>query len=52
MASDPGDLVVDPFAGSGTTGACCLEHGRRFVGVELNGASADAARARLAAMAG
>ena len=29
------DLVLDPFCGSGTTGAVALRHGRRFVGIEL-----------------
>lgn len=31
-----GDLVLDPFAGSGTTGIACAQKGRRFVGCELN----------------
>lgn len=30
-----GDLVLDPFAGSGTVGQVAIEHGRRFVGIEL-----------------
>lgn len=30
-SSAPGALVLDPFAGSGTTGAACIELGRRFV---------------------
>lgn len=30
----PGDLVCDPYFGSGTTAAACLKHGRRFVGFE------------------
>lgn len=34
-ASDPGDLVIDPFCGSGTTGVACIELGRRFIGIEL-----------------
>ncbi|RPJ42194.1 MAG: site-specific DNA-methyltransferase [Candidatus Latescibacterota bacterium] len=33
-SSRPGDLVLDFFAGSGTTGAACLELGRRFVLVD------------------
>lgn len=31
----PGGLVVDPFAGSATTGAACIRQGRRFIGVEV-----------------
>jgi site-specific DNA-methyltransferase (adenine-specific) len=46
-ASDPGDLVLDPFSGSGTTGVACLELGRRYLGIELNGAYAEASRRRL-----
>ena len=34
--SDPGEIVLDPFAGSGTTGAACLRLGRRFIGIEKN----------------
>lgn len=36
----PGGLVLDPFAGSGTTGVVALSHGRRFLGIELNPAYA------------
>jgi site-specific DNA-methyltransferase (adenine-specific) len=35
-SSHPGDLVLDFFAGSGTTGASCLELGRRFVLIDDN----------------
>jgi DNA modification methylase len=32
----PGGAVLDPFAGSGTTGMVALKHGRRFVGIDLS----------------
>jgi site-specific DNA-methyltransferase (adenine-specific) len=35
-SSRPGDLVLDFFAGSGTTGAACLELGRRFILIDNN----------------
>lgn len=44
-----GGLVLDPFAGSGTTGAAALHLGRRFAGAELSPEYAALARARLAA---
>jgi hypothetical protein len=34
LFTDPGDLVIDPFAGSGTTGVACIRLGRRFIGWE------------------
>jgi DNA modification methylase len=43
----PGDLVVDPFVGSGTTGVVCVEHGRRFHGFELREGYATIARGRI-----
>ena len=33
--SDEGDLILDPFMGSGTTGIACLNTNRRFIGMEL-----------------
>lgn len=35
-SSDPGDTVMDPFMGSGTTGVACAGLGRKFVGIEIN----------------
>lgn len=42
-----GDLVLDPFAGSGTVGVVCRKHQRRFVGIELSPDYARMARGRL-----
>lgn len=35
-SSCPGDIVLDPFAGSFTTGEVAVETGRRFIGIEVN----------------
>ena len=34
--SKTGDTVLDPFNGSGTTGAVAVQNGRRYIGIELN----------------
>ena len=34
--SNPGDVVLDPFMGSGTTGVACANTGRKFIGIELD----------------
>ena len=47
-ASHPGDLVLDPFFGSGTTGAVAKKLGRNFIGVERDETYAAAALARIA----
>ena len=44
----PGELVVDLFTGSGTTGVACVQTGRRFIGIEIDEGYADIARARIA----
>lgn len=44
-----GGVVLDPFAGSGTTGVVAIKHGRRFIGCEINGRYIEIARARIAA---
>src|SRR3954468_18398906 len=48
LFSDRGELVLDPFVGSGTTGVAAIRLGRRFAGWEMNPAYADMARRRLA----
>jgi len=42
-ASDPGDLVFDPFMGSGTTQAVSMKLGRRFLGSDINLAAVETA---------
>ena len=46
--SNPGDLVLSPFAGIGSEGYVALKHGRRFVGVELKRSYWETARRNLA----
>jgi DNA modification methylase len=46
--SRPGDAVLDPFCGSGTTGIVALKHGRHFMGIELNPEYVTLAHARIA----
>jgi len=48
--TNPGDLVLDPFFGSGTTGAVAKRLRRRFLGLERDPGYAEAARARIAAV--
>ncbi len=49
-ASNPNDLVLDPFFGSGTTGAVARRLGRKFIGIERDTTYAAAARARIDAV--
>ena len=44
----PGGLCIDPFSGSGTTGAVCLRHGRRFWGCDVRESQVDLSRKRIA----
>src|SRR4029434_8557798 len=49
-ASRPDDLVLDPFCGTGTTGAVAKRLGRRFIGIERDAAYASSASGRMAAI--
>ncbi len=47
-SSNPGDLALDFFAGSGTTGAACLELGRQFTLIDSNPQAIEVMRRRFA----
>ncbi len=47
-STKPGDVILDPFFGSGTTGAVAKRLGRHFIGIEREKTYADVARARIA----
>ena len=49
-ASNPGDLVLDPFFGTGTTGAVAKKLGRHFIGIERDPTYAKAAAERIDAV--
>jgi len=51
-ASEPGDLVIDPFTGSGTTGVAAVRLGRRYLGIEKSAKFAGLARTRLTSLNG
>ena len=36
LISLPGDTILDPFMGSGTTGVACVQTGRNFIGIEID----------------
>ena len=47
-STNPGDIVLDPFLGSGTTAAVAKKMGRRFIGIERDETYAEIARQRIA----
>ncbi|ORE97422.1 site-specific DNA-methyltransferase [Aurantimonas sp. 22II-16-19i] len=49
-STKPGDIVLDPFFGTGTTGAVARKLGRHFVGIEREEAYIEAAERRIAAV--
>jgi hypothetical protein len=48
--SDPGDVVLDPYAGSGTTLAVAHRMGRAFLGIDASAVAVEAMRARFGAL--
>lgn len=46
-SSDVGDVVLDPFMGSGSTGVACVNAGRNFIGIELDKQYFDIASQRI-----
>ena len=48
--SNPGDLVLDPMCGSGTTGKMALLHGRDFIGIDISPEYIEIASLRLGAI--
>ena len=48
-SSAPGDLVLDPFLGSGTTAVACEKYGRNWLGIEASPEYCDMAGTRIAA---
>lgn len=49
LFSNPGEIICDPFCGTGATGLACVRTGRRFIGVEINQKYFDAACRRIEA---
>lgn len=49
LVTPPGGTVLDPFAGSGSTGVAALEEGMKFVGIEREAEYVEIARSRLGA---
>jgi len=49
QSTDPGDVILDPFMGSGTTGVAAIQAGRRFIGIEIHDGYFQAAVSRVAA---
>ena len=48
LHTKPGDTVLDPFCGSGTTGVACMQTGRKFIGCEIDEKYVEIARRRIA----
>ena len=47
LFTKPGDVVLDPFVGSGTTALAAIELGRRFIGIEINSEYVELSKERI-----
>lgn len=45
--TNPGDIVLDPFLGGGTTGVAAVSMGRKFVGTDIDGKNVETAKQRI-----
>ena len=45
--SNPGQIILDPFMGSGTTAVACINTGRKYIGFEMDRTYFDAAQKRI-----
>ena len=45
--TQPGDIILDPFMGSGTTGVACAQTGRDFIGIEIDKSYFEIAEKRI-----
>ncbi len=50
--SQPGDVILDPFCGAGTTGVAAVGLARKFIGIEMDEAHVKTSRGRLAEATG
>jgi site-specific DNA-methyltransferase (adenine-specific) len=51
LISDVGDVIYDPFMGSGAIGAACVRTGRKYIGSEINAGYFETAYKRIRAEA-
>ena len=45
--TDPGDVILDPFLGGGTTGAVAVATGRKFIGCDVDRETVETAERRI-----
>ena len=49
MCTQEGELVLDPFCGSGTTGVVCASLNRKFIGIDLDAGFLELSKKRIEA---